>query len=55
VALMLWALLASISLLLGGAIGAQLEAVRAGRPAPQSARKVAESEPDVAQGSDQNR
>jgi YihY family inner membrane protein len=55
VALMLWALLASISLLLGGAIGAQLEAVRGGRPAPQSAQKVAESEPDVVQGSDQNR
>ena len=47
VALMLWALLASVSLLFGAAIGAQLEAVRAGRPAPQSAKKVAESEPDV--------
>jgi YihY family inner membrane protein len=47
VALMLWALLASISLLFGGAIGAQLEAVRGGRPAPQSAQKVTESEPNV--------
>jgi YihY family inner membrane protein len=47
VALILWSLLASIALLFGGAIGAQLEAVRAGRPAPQSAKKVMESEPDV--------
>jgi YihY family inner membrane protein len=47
VALMLWAMLASISLLFGGAIGAQLEAVRGNRPAPQSAQKVMESEPDV--------
>jgi YihY family inner membrane protein len=47
VALMLWALLASVALLFGGAIGAQLEAVRGGRPAPQSAQKVVESEPDV--------
>jgi YihY family inner membrane protein len=47
VALMLWALLASISLLFGGAIGAQLEAVRGSRPDPQSAGKVMESEPDV--------
>jgi uncharacterized BrkB/YihY/UPF0761 family membrane protein len=58
VALLLWALLASISLLFGGAIGAQLEAVRAGRPAPQSAQKVTESEPDAAHrvaDGDQNR
>jgi YihY family inner membrane protein len=48
VALLLWALLASISLLFGAAIGAQLEAVRAGRPAPQDARKVMDSEPGVA-------
>jgi YihY family inner membrane protein len=47
VALMLWALLASVSLLFGGAIGAQLEAVRGGRPDPQSAGKVMESEPDA--------
>ena len=47
VALLLWAFLASTALLLGGAIGAQLEAVRAGRPDPQSARKVAASEPDA--------
>jgi YihY family inner membrane protein len=45
VALLLWALLASIALLFGGAIGAQLEAVRGGNPAPQSATKVKESEP----------
>ena len=47
VALIIWSLLASVSLLFGAAIGAQLEAVRAGRPAPQSAKKVRESEPDV--------
>jgi YihY family inner membrane protein len=47
VALIIWSLLASVSLLFGAAIGAQLEAVRAGRPAPQSAKKVMESEPDV--------
>ena len=47
VALMLWALLASISLLFGVAIGAQLEAVRGARPNPQSAEKVAVSEPGV--------
>jgi YihY family inner membrane protein len=47
VALMLWALLASISLLFGAAIGAQLEAVRGGRPAPQNAEKVMASEPSV--------
>jgi Predicted membrane protein len=51
VALMLWALLASIALLFGGAIGAQLEAVRGGRPSPQSEARATESEPDV----DQNR
>ena len=47
VALMIWALLASVALLFGAAIGAQLEAVRGGRPDPQSTRKVAESEPDL--------
>ena len=47
VALMLWALLASFSLLFGGAIVAQLEAVRGSRPAPQSAEKATASEPNV--------
>lgn len=47
VALMLWALLASFSLLFGGALVAQLEAVRGNRPAPQSAEKVTASEPGV--------
>jgi YihY family inner membrane protein len=47
VALMIWAVLASIALLFGAAIGAQLEAVRGGRPDPQSARKVMDSEPDL--------
>lgn len=44
VALMLWALLASIALLLGAAIAAQLEAVRAGSATPQSPEKVHASE-----------
>jgi YihY family inner membrane protein len=44
VALLLWALLSSIALLFGGALGAQLEAVRAGAPAPKDAAKIAESE-----------
>lgn len=47
VALMVWAVLASIALLFGAAVGAQLEAVRGGRPDPQSMRKVKESEPDL--------
>jgi YihY family inner membrane protein len=44
VALLLWALLSSIALLFGGALGAQLEAVRAGASAPTDVEKVAESE-----------
>ena len=47
VALLFWAVLASGALLFGAAIGAQLEAVRGGRPDPQSTRKVKESEPDL--------
>jgi YihY family inner membrane protein len=45
VALLLWSLLSSIALLLGAAVGAQLEAVRAGAPAPKNAGKVAGSVP----------
>ncbi|MEP7059433.1 MAG: YihY/virulence factor BrkB family protein [Actinomycetota bacterium] len=48
VALMLWALFASIALLLGAAFAAQLEAVRAGDGTPQSQAKVAASEPATA-------
>ena len=47
VSLMLWAVVASIALLFGASIGAQLEAVRGGRPDPQSTRKVMESAPDL--------
>lgn len=47
VALMLWALLSSISLLYGAAVAAQLEAVRAHAATPQDAQKVAASEPDA--------
>jgi YihY family inner membrane protein len=46
VALLLWALLASIALLFGGAVTAQLEAVRAGIREPQDVEKVAHSEPE---------
>lgn len=46
VALLLWALLSSVVVLYGGAVGAQLEAVRAGVRAPQDAHKVEISEPD---------
>jgi YihY family inner membrane protein len=45
VALQLWALLSSIALLFGGALAAQLEAVRAGVATPQDREKVEESEP----------
>jgi YihY family inner membrane protein len=44
VALLVWSLLSSLALLYGGAIGAQLEAVRAGVPSPKDAGKVAEAE-----------
>lgn len=47
VALLVWCLLSSIALFYGAAVGAQLEAVRAGRPNPQDAEKVAESEPEA--------
>jgi YihY family inner membrane protein len=47
VALQLWALLSSIAIFFGGAVAAQLEAVRAGTPEPQDAEKLAESEPSA--------
>jgi len=46
VALLVWALLSSISLLFGAAVAAQLEAVRAGVTEPQDEAKVEHSEPD---------
>lgn len=52
VALQLWTLLSSIAVLYGGAVAAQLEAVRAGQYAPQDVEKVADSEPE---GSDLKR
>jgi uncharacterized BrkB/YihY/UPF0761 family membrane protein len=45
VALLLWSLLSSIAVLYGGAVAAQLEAVRAGVRAPQDQEKVEHSEP----------
>jgi YihY family inner membrane protein len=39
-ALLLWALLSSIAILFGAAVAVQLEAVRAGAPAPRDERKV---------------
>jgi YihY family inner membrane protein len=48
IALLLWALLSSISILLGGAVTAQLEAVRAGTSAPQDEQKIEHSEPEAA-------
>jgi YihY family inner membrane protein len=47
IALLLWCLLSSMSLLFGAAVAAQLESVRAGAPAPQDAEKVTNSEPDA--------
>ena len=46
-ALLLWSLLASIALLYGAAIAAQLESVRAGEPEPQDEHKVEHSEPEL--------
>jgi YihY family inner membrane protein len=48
VALLLWTLLSSVSVLYGAAVAAQLEAVRAGSAQPQDADKVEHSEPGVA-------
>ena len=45
IALALWAYATSIALLVGAALAAQLEAVRASAAAPRSVAKIAESEP----------
>jgi YihY family inner membrane protein len=47
VALQLWTLLSAIVVLFGASVAAQLEAVRAGRPAPQDRAKVVRSEPEA--------
>jgi uncharacterized BrkB/YihY/UPF0761 family membrane protein len=44
-ALLLWAFLSSAAVLYGAAMAAQLEAIRAGVPAPQDEQKVASTEP----------
>jgi YihY family inner membrane protein len=46
VALQLWSLLSAIALLYGGAVAAQLEAVRAGARAPRDIEKVEHAEPE---------
>jgi YihY family inner membrane protein len=46
VALLLWSLLSSIALLYGAALGAQLEAVRAGAPSPRRVRDEASDRVD---------
>jgi YihY family inner membrane protein len=43
IALLVWSFLASIALFYGGAVAAQLEALRNGAPAPQDAEEVDES------------
>lgn len=48
VALLMWSLFSSISLFYGASLAAQLEAVRAGDPAPQDLQKVEVSEPQSA-------
>jgi YihY family inner membrane protein len=47
VALLLWSLCSSIAVLFGGAVAAQLEAVRAGVRTPQDPEKVEHSEPEA--------
>lgn len=47
IALAFWAFGSSIALLVGAALAAQLEAVRAGNPAPRSVSKTVESEPGL--------
>ena len=49
VALLLWSFCSAVAVLFGGAVAAQLEAVRAGVRTPQDAEKVEHSEPDTAQ------
>ena len=48
IALALWAYATSIAFLVGAALAAQLEAVRASAAAPRSVTKIAESEPQLA-------
>jgi YihY family inner membrane protein len=47
VALLFWSFFSAVSILYGGAVAAQLEAVRAGRPRPKDKKKVRQSEPDL--------
>jgi len=47
VALQLWCMLSSMTILFGGAVAAQLEAARSGRRQPQDEVKIDQSEPDA--------
>lgn len=47
VALLLWSYVSSVAVLFGVSVAAQLEAVRAGVPAPQAARDLAVSDPSA--------
>ena len=47
VALQVWCMLSSMTIVFGGAVTAQLEAARAGRRTPQDQSKVERSEPDA--------
>ena len=51
VALLLWSLLSAVAVLYGGAIAAQLEAVRSNARAPQDIEKLEHAEPDSRQDS----
>ena len=52
VALLLWSLLSAVAVLFGGAVTAQLEAVRAGVREPQDQEKVDHSEPESEQSAE---
>ena len=47
VALQLWCMLSSMTILFGGAVAAQLEAARTGHREPQDEVKIEQSEPDA--------
>jgi len=52
IALLIWSLFSAVAVLFGGAVAAQLEAIRAGVAEPQDEQKVEQSEPESAQASE---